>query len=310
MNVILDTNVLTSSRALQTIVQVADSHSSLLSLFIDPSGIEARFDARTLRTTVPLVGSLPANRWFLLTASVKRRGERALISTWVDQAPQLDSDICAFSFQDPFVTLSVGGYVETIGERWMGKQMGVVSSLAFYDRPLTYRDVDRLLVEPGCQMSNRVWAMPDIPNAYGAIVKDDLVITEEVYYPRPLNDFCCERSILDTLAMNRDLELLKLLFTYSQSAQNEFCSADRLLAVLLKAPVNSRLYFTIYSIFEVVVDEKLKRDWWSKFAANIWLWAKCDGQSLIAILSHWKTVLIDNCSEFFSDFSSFLSQFA
>jgi hypothetical protein len=70
------------------------------------------------------------------------------------------------------------------------------------------------------------------------------------------------------------------------------------------------LYFTIYSIFEVIVHNKLKGEWWSKFVANIWLWVKCDGRSLTVILSHWRTVLIDGYSELFGDFSSFLSQFS
>lgn len=140
----------------------------------------------------------------------------------------------------------------------------------------------------------------------------EIISKSQYFHSKTLLDIYDDHFVLQQF-INSLCIVLKPDFLYplkyileSVSQQLAFSMTDDILDCVLRIePRDSSLYLTVYSIFEVIIDEHLQEEWITTLIFNILLWMRCDHVSKYIILCHWTSTLLQKYAPIFKSMSKF-----
>lgn len=281
--------------------------NSMLLEYESPKGVDQYFSSYKLiePSLSPRENIQAVNSWHFFGLSLTPNQKEGIMAmnllvdkTMLDPRPRT-KQIPIFTFQKGKLDIKLG-LVKT-KEPQRCRELGYISEFKYHPWFLNIREL--LQLSSNCPPAKDVSL--DVASKTSFFQSKTLL---EIYEdPFVMNEFM--RTLRDRVNRPDFLYTLKYLLSSPYQSLTFSMTDDVLDCVLLMENRDSSLYLTVYSIFEVLTDENLMKEWLDTLIFNIRLWMRCPSDSKYIILCHWTSTLLQNYSDLFKSKSIFAQTF-
>ena len=260
---------------------------------------------------VILSKKMKMSEWSFYVIGVNTSNSPVSFSTYTNNDWQNESELVSFKFtEDTLMTIAGGGtnmccgYISDVclHEGFSNKDNPIIGEKFFSSDSLKTNGFYKELTTPYHIVMETTKAAPKI--LIDCIVRSNNHTEIAKYFLNP-------QSQEKTLQV---LEIIRILFTFSPSAQKRFSSCSLISKSIAqhKELSSYEVYVACWRVFESITNDKLKSEWFDSIIFNTWLWVNSGPESFIWVLKHWSSVVLSNAEDIIKSkeyFKTFISQF-
>jgi len=303
---LFDTSMAVRSSVLINILRITDCLGKTLHFYIHGTSLYISFDTNTAQSSAVIIRSLE-DSWSSYMFNCTLNEEFIKISPAINGSVKQSFEIGFERFSGDYLKCYFGGGQNTSNiEKWSNLQMGILSSICLYGEA---EDQGKMMeLTRGIYKSNNLrftsrWIPKPVPyssldfeNGVGASFTNYQNPNDSILSVSIANDLC--NSICKSISGNHKIcndTLLHLcvifyhIFSYNEKYQEYFVGVDVIQDLLEneKKYLTFAVFYSLYSVLEVISSEKLLIAWIGKILMNIWIWIYVDTSDLVQILFYW-----------------------